>query len=175
MKIEKLVITLAAIATMAACSIANAQVDKDYNIYVYEDCEQVKKIQMSEHQIKAYTELKQHEKLMEGFELPLQQMEQQLAVHEQELEALSGEMIIETADRMVVNKALVAKHTEIAHKMEKVVAEHRADIHELEQHARKIEQAAHEFERVIQPSLGKYKNKNIHIQIGNNSNWKCQA
>lgn len=176
MNLKKLVLTLSSLTVAAACSIANAQQGKDYNIYVYKDCLQIKKIQMSEHQINAYTELKKHESVMDSLEVPMKKMEQQLKLHERELDALSGEMVLESDDKLVVNKALVHKHTAIAHKMEKVVAEHREDIHKLELQARKVKQAADEFERVIQPSLDEYRTKGIHIQIGS-SNFKqdCQA
>lgn len=176
MKMKKMILTVSSITAIAACSIATAQQQTDFNIYVYEDCKQVKKIQMSEHQIKAYTDLKQHEKEMQSLELPLKKMEKQLAVHERELDALSGELLIESEDRLVVNKALMKQHTQIAHKMEQVVAEHRADIHELERQARRIEKIAHQFEKAIQPSLGQYKSKDVQIQIGNtNINWDCNA
>lgn len=176
MKLQNLALTLTSIITISACSIANAQSEQDFNIYVYKDCQQIKKIQMSEYQINAYTELKKHEKLMASLELPMKDMERKLSIHEQELDALSGELVVESGDELTVNKALMKKHTAIAHKMEQVVAEHRMDIHDLELQAQEIRQAAHEFEQAIQPSLGEYKEKDIQVQIGsNNRSWDCRA
>lgn len=176
MKLQKLVLSLTSVVAITTCSIVNAQSVQDYNIYVYKDCKQVKKIPMSEYQINAYTRLKEHEKVMTKLELPLEEMEQKLKAHERELDALSDDLVMESEDKLVVNKALMEKHTAIAHKMEKIVAEHRADIHELESHAREIQQAAHDFEQAIEPSLGEYKARDIQVQIGNNNaHWDCRV
>lgn len=180
MNMKKLALTLAVISTISACTIANAtqspESSQALSFYVYEDCELVKKIQMSEHQIKAYTALKKHESSMKNLEIPVKEMERKLAVHERELDALSSEMVIETADKMIVNTALVDKHTAIADKMEKIVAEHMADINELEREARKIEQVAHEFEQALEPSLGKYKFRDVNIHVGKPMpKWECRA
>lgn len=176
MILKNLVLSLSTLAAVAACSIANAKQGADHNIYVYEDCKQIKKIAMSEQQINAYKTLQAYESVMSSLELPMQEMEQQLKVHERELDALSADLVVDSGDKLVVNKALMQKHTDIVHKMEKVVAEHSADIGDLEQQAKKIRQAAHEFERVIEPSLTEYRAKNIDIQIGN-SHFKqdCKA
>ncbi len=178
MKIEKVTLAITSAAALAACSIANAtpESSKDHNIYVYQDCQQVQKIAMTESQIQAYKALKKHEIKMAKLERPLEKMEQALAVHERELEQLSEEFVLQDDGKIVINKALVKQHEAIAKKIEQVVASHQSDIHKLEQEARSIERLANEFEQVIEPSLAQYDGQDIQVQIGaKTSNWHCQA
>jgi len=178
MTLQKLTLALTTGAVLAACSIANAKPDvkDDYTIYVYEDCKQVKQIAMTAEQIQAYKALKQQEDSMRGLELPIKEMEKKLAVHEKELDQLSGEMVIEEDDRVIVNRALIRQHEDIAEKMERVVKLHETDIRKLELQAQEIEAVASQFEKLIKPSLSGYTDKSIHVSIGkHNKNWRCEA
>ncbi len=171
-----LVFTSAAIISASLMASAKAQQQEEYKIYIYKDCEAVQEIVMNAEQVEAYNAFKNHEKLMAKLELPLEEMEQQLELHEQELDSLSDNFVIETEDSLVVNKTLVEQHEAIAKKMEKVVASHRKDIEKLELHARAFEGLANDFEKSLEPSLGNYRKQDIQIQIGQHKqNRVCKA
>ncbi|WP_286235400.1 hypothetical protein [Thalassotalea sediminis] len=153
--------------TIATYAIAEAtpKTNESLNIYVYNNCQQLAVIPMTDSQISAYKAFKATEVGMANAEKPLSAMEDELAKYQAELEKLSNEMIIETNEKIVMNKALLKKHERLADKIENIISKHKPNFDNLDVQVEQIETAAKSFERAIQPSIAKYKNENDNIQV----------
>lgn len=177
MKIQKLSSALIATFILAACSTAkaNSSASEEEKIYIYQGCEEIKAIQMDKSQKAAYLAFKQQESKFAELEIPLQDMDEELAKYEQELEALSDDLVTETEGKIIVDRAVIKKHEEIAQKMQKAVRLRQSDIKELELHAKEIEAAAFLFEKEIRKSIKDYDGKDIQISIGKKRNiGRCE-
>lgn len=177
MKIQKLSLALITTVILAACSAAkaNPKATEEEKIYIYQGCEKIKTIQMDQSQKAAYLAFKQQERKIAELEIPLHDMDEELAKYEQELEALSEDLIVETEGKIIVDSAVIKKHEEIAQKMQKAVRLRQGDIEELELHAKEIEAAAFLFEKEIRKSLKGYDGKDIQISIGKKRNMgRCE-
>jgi len=170
-------------SVLSACAISHANsnehitsTDEALKIYVFNDCKAIDEITMTPSQIAAYKAMKADEVTLKRLEKPLRVMEEALAKHQTEMDNLSGELVIEANDELIVNKKLIKQHEQVAQKMEAVVRKHQKDIDALELHAQDFENTAHEFEKAIKPTLSQYGGHNIQVSIGKkNLDWQCEV
>ncbi len=167
----------ASVITMTATAVnAATEAKQEYKIFVYQDCQKVDEIPMNEAQITAYQKLNGLESTMRELEIPVDEMEEELASYEQEFEQLSDKIVEESEGAITVNKAMIKQHEKIAKKMQAVVSAHQKDLGLLEKQANVIQAAAHQFEQAIKPSIKQYQNQHITINIGTHEpDWQCHA
>lgn len=178
MKMKPLSLSVLAASTFALTFWANAEstLASEAKIFVYQECTKLAEIKLNEEQFKAYKNLKENEHSFEDFEKPTHEMEKELAFYEEKLEKLSDQLVSETEDKLVVNKALVKEHKEIAEQMKRIVDAHKPHITAIEQRAERLSLAAKEFERLIKPSIKEFDGDNIQIHISNNENLdRCRT
>ncbi|MDE3272295.1 hypothetical protein [Pseudoalteromonas sp. G4] len=183
MDMKKIATLIISASVLTACAIANAssnetsvEKNEQLKIYVFDGCKEIDEIAMTQTQIEAYNAMKADEVTLKELEKPLKEMDKTLAKHEAALDNLSGEMVIEENDEVIVNKKLIKQHEQIAQEMESVVRSHQKDIDALELHARQFEKTARKFEKAIKPSLSQYGEHNIQVSIGKkNLDWQCEA
>ena len=151
------IITILSSAVLTACVAANAapdkQIESDYRIQVYKDCEKEKDLPMSPTQVSAYKAFQNIENKMTLLEKPVRDMDEELAEYHAQWEALSSDFKYEDENILKINKQKLREHKEIARKIKKIVRSHEADIRAIEQEARRIESASKRFEQAIKPSL----------------------
>lgn len=183
MDMKKIATLIISASVLTACAIAHASSDETgtaknepLKIYVFNGCKAIDEIAMTQTQIEAYNLMKADEVTLKELEKPLKEMDKALAKHEAALDNLSGDMVIEENDEVIINKKLIKQHEQIAEKMEAVVRSHQRDIEAVELHARQFEKTARKFEKAIKPSISKYGEHNIQVSIGKkNIDWQCEA
>ena len=174
--LSALLATTLLVIIFAASVNAQTNNDNNYKINVYKGCQKLDEIAMNSNQIEAYKALNSQELPMKALEQPLKEMEAKLALHEKELNALSGNLVEESDKNIKVNKAAIKKYEALAHKMELVVKAHQQDIQQLEKQAVLIKTAAKKFKNSVNPSLTKYKNQDVNISIGTQEKQsQCEA
>ena len=177
MSIKNTATIILASSILSACSVASATSSNksdDLKLYVYQDCKQVDVISMNEEQQNAYHALQSHENKIKEYEKPLKEMERKLKEKEQMLDKLSDDFVTEKGDQVIVNKKLIKQHEILAKEMEEIVAFHKKDIQKLELEASKIKEIADKFEQSIKPNIAQF-DENVHVTIGNQSNYRCTS
>lgn len=153
MDMKKIATLIISASVLTACTIANASSDEtsiakneQLKIYVFDGCKAIDEFPMTQTQIEAYNAMKADESTLRELEKPLTEMNKALEKHEEALDNLSGDMVIEENDEIIVNKKLIEQHEQIAKEMEAVVLSHQQDIDAVEKHAKQFEKTALIFE-----------------------------
>ncbi|MEZ7205802.1 hypothetical protein [Pseudoalteromonas sp. DY56-GL79] len=182
MKTTKSILIISVTLALSACigySNANTtepQTQGSYRLIAYQDCNPIIKHTMDAEQVAAYKALKAAELDISASELPIKDIEDKLALLSKEMEAINKEAIQEDDDRLVINKALLAKQEEKAKQIEAVIESHAANFDAIDDYAEKIEAAANRFDKALKPIIGDLKEVNINIiEPGETQSARCLA
>lgn len=125
----------------------------DYKIIALSDCAIVSEKVMTQEQLDAYLPLIDMENLMQDLQVPMDEMEEQLEVYTDQIEAMTELAVHETDDSIYIDKTYLSQQKELADKIRSVVSSYQTDITAIETHGEAIGEKAKVFERAVKSSL----------------------
>jgi hypothetical protein len=149
--------------TALALANTNKQSVEDYKILMLEDCKVVAEKTMTTSQVRAYEALKEQEQLMQGLELPITAITEQIEQYSSEIEELTALAVQETDTSLYIDKTYMRQQEAAVDKLQALISSHQNDFDALENQGYTIGRIAEEFEQEIAPSIENFKHDQIRI------------
>ncbi|WP_339724715.1 hypothetical protein [uncultured Paraglaciecola sp.] len=150
-------ILVSSLISLIVCQVVVAKSDNqsrdDYSVVAFKNCEMVSHQAMTEKGIAAYLALQKEEQKMQGLEIPIQGIEQEMQEYTDSIEKLTKLAIQESDESLHIDKKLMQKQKVVVKEFDKFMQKHQQDFDAIGAQGIIIGQHAEVFENSIKENL----------------------